>query len=81
MTDWCTWFDILWKWAHTLTKFAGDDNTGWPGFMRSEIFLQMKFIIFQDFPTKQAAFLPRQPAIYNHLLIQPLLLVPEYYLA
>ena len=30
---------------------------GWLRSMQSEIFLQMKFIIFQGFPTKQAAFL------------------------
>ena len=34
-------------------------NTGWLCSMRSEIFLQMKFIHFQDFPIKQAVFLSR----------------------
>ena len=56
-------------------------DAGWLGSMRSEICLQMKFIIFQGCPTKQAAFLPGQPAPYNQLLIQPLLLVPECYFA
>ena len=36
-------------------------NVGWLCSMRSEIFLQMKFIIFQGCPTKQVAFLPGQP--------------------
>ena len=47
--------------------------------MPSEIFFQMKFIIFQGCPTKQAAFLPEHPAPYYQLLIQSLLLVPECY--
>ena len=50
-------------------------NAGWFGSMRSGIFLQMKFIIFQGCSTKQAAFLPGQPAQFNQFLIQPLLLV------
>ena len=33
-------------------------NAGWLGSMQSEIFLQMKFIIFQGCPIKQAVFLP-----------------------
>ena len=56
-------------------------NAGWLGSLRSEIFLQMKFIIFQGCPIKQAAFLPGQPVPYNQLLIQTLLLVPECYFA
>ena len=40
-------------------------NAGWFGSMRSEILLQMKFIIFQGCPTKQAAFLPGQTAPYH----------------
>ena len=48
-------------------------NGGWLISMWSEIFLQMKFIIFQGCPTKQAAFLSWQPTPYNQLLIQPLL--------
>ena len=56
-------------------------NTGWLCSMRSEIFLQMKFIHFQDFPIKQAVFLPRPLAPKNQLLIQPLLLFPEWYFA
>ena len=56
-------------------------NAGWLGSMRSEIFLQMKFIIFQGCSTKQVALLPGQPVPYNQLLIQPLLLVSECYFA
>ena len=44
-------------------------NAGWLGFIQSEIFLQIKFIIFQGCSTKQAAFLPGQPVTYNQLLI------------
>ena len=53
----------------------------WLGSMWSKIFLQMKFINFQGFFTKQVAFLPGQPTPYNQLLIQPLLLFPEWYFA
>ena len=48
----------------------GTVNAGWLHIMRSEILLQMEFIIFQACPTKQAAFLLGQPALYNQLLIQ-----------
>ena len=54
-------------------------NAGRLGSMRSEIFLRMKFIIFQGCLTKQAAFSPEQSPPYNKLLIQLLLLVPECY--
>ena len=40
-------------------------NAGWLGSLRSEISLQMKFIIFQGCPIKPAAFLPGQPTQYN----------------
>ena len=56
-------------------------NAGWPISMQSEIFLQMKFIIFQGCPIKQAAFIHGQLTPYNQLLIQSLLLVPECYFA
>ena len=64
-----------------LLSWPGMVNAGWLGSMQSEIFLQMKFIIFQGCSTKQAAFLPGQPAQYNQLLIQSLFLVPECYFA
>ena len=64
-----------------LPSWLGMVKGGWLGFMWSWIFLQMKFIIFQDCPIKQAPFLLWQPAPYNQLLIQPLLLVPECYFA
>ena len=41
-----------------LQSWLGMLNTGWLIFMWSEIFLQIKFIIFQGFRTNQAAFLP-----------------------
>ena len=50
-----------------LPSWPGMVNTDWLCSMRSEIFLQMKFIIFQGCPTKLG-----QPAPYNQLLIQPL---------
>ena len=61
MTGLPIWIDILWKWANMLTKLAWDDKLGWLCSMRSEIFLQIKFIIFQSCLTKQAAFLPENP--------------------
>ena len=56
-------------------------NAGCLGSIRSEIFLQMKVIIFQGCPMKQAAFLHWQPTPKNQLLIQPTLLVPECHIA
>ena len=50
-----------------LPSWLGMVNADWLCSMRSEIFLQMKFIIFQGCPTKLG-----QPAPYNQLLIQPL---------
>ena len=55
-------------------------NVGWLCSMRSEIFLHMKFIIFQGYPTKQAAFLPGRLSPENQLLFQ-LLLDQEGYFA
>ena len=54
-------------------------NAGLLGFIQSEIFLQMKFIIFQGCSMKQAEFLPKQPVSKNQLFIQPLLPVSECY--
>ena len=45
-----------------LLSWLGMVNAGWLGSMQSEIFLMMKLIIFQVCSTKQAAFLPEQPA-------------------
>ena len=79
-------FYLLW-WAGTSgLAFYGSEpvcllswfsmvNTGWLGSLWSEVFLQMKFVIFQGCSTKPAPFLPEQPASYNQLLIQPLLFV------
>ena len=55
---------------HFMEVGLGTVNAGWLHIMRSEILLQMEFIIFQACPTKQAAFLLGQPAPYNQLLIQ-----------
>ena len=43
-----------------LQSWLGMVRVGWLCSMQSEIFVQMKFIIFQGCPTKQAAFLPGQ---------------------
>ena len=51
-----------------LPSWLGMVNAGWLSSIRSEIFLQMKFIIFQRCPIRQAVFLPGQPAPYNHFL-------------
>ena len=56
-------------------------NVGWLYSMQSEIFLQIKFIIFQGCPTKQVAFLPGQLSPKNQFLIQLLLVVQEGYFA
>ena len=53
-----------------LPSWLGMTNAGWLCSMQSEIFLQMKFIIFQG--SHQTTFLLGQPAPYNQLLIQPL---------
>ena len=49
-------------------------DEGWLGSVQSEIFLQMKFIIFQGCPTKQASFLPGHSAPYNNVTNITLLL-------
>ena len=64
-----------------MQSWLGMVNAGWLGSMRSEILLQMKFITFQGCSIKQTFFLPGQPSPYNQILIQPLLLVLEYYFA
>ena len=62
-----------------IIYYSGNGDAGWLTSMQSEIFLEMKFIIFQSCPSKQAAFLPGQPLPYNQLLILQLLLVLECY--
>ena len=85
-------FYLLWRAGSPALAFYGKEqarllswlgmlNAGWLSPMQSEIFLQMKFIILQGCPTKQAAFLTWQPTSYNQLLIQPFLLVLEGYFA
>ena len=59
-----TWISILWKWARWMQV--------------GPVPCDQKFIIFQGFPTKQAAFSPGQPASYNQLLFQPVLLVLKF---
>ena len=53
-----------------LTKLAEDCECRLARFY--EIIFANEFIIFEDFPTKQAAFVYGQPAPYNQLLLQHL---------
>ena len=69
LSGWLTWIACLPSWL-------GMVNAGRQGPMQSEIFLQMKCIIFLGCPIEQAAFVPRQPVPYNQILIQ---LVPQCY--
>ena len=50
--------------AH-VSSWLGMMSAGWFGSISSEMFLQMKLIIFQGCPTKQTAFLHWQPAPHN----------------
>ena len=50
-----TWIGISWKWANMLTEL-GMVNVGWICSMQSEIFLQMKFIIFKVVPPNRLHF-------------------------
>ena len=59
--------------AHLPSRLGMIDE-GWLGSIQSEIFLQMKFIIFQGCPTKQASFLPGHSAQYNNVTNITLLL-------
>ena len=63
--------------AH-LPNWLGMVNSGWLGFMWSEVFFAKEIY---HFSIKQTTFLPGQFAPYNQLLIEPLLLVPECYFA
>ena len=74
-----TTFHLLWwTWPSGLTFYGGGAayllswigmaNAGWLGSMRSEIFFQMKFTIFQGCSTKEDAFLSGQPTPCNQLL-------------
>ena len=76
-SDWSTYI-LTWGLA-CLPSWLGVVNAGWVGAVRSEIFLQMEFIIFQGYSTKLTAFLPELTTPYNQLLFQSLLPVPEYY--
>ena len=80
-TGWATSIWILWKWASKPTKLAGDGECRLTQFhlIRNNFILQIKFIVLQGCPIKQALLLPGQLAPYNQLLIQPLLLVAECY--
>ena len=80
-TDWLASIGFYGSGLARLPSWLGMVNASWLGSIRSEIFLQMKFFIFQGCPIKQASLLPRQPAPYNQLLIWSRLLVRECYFA
>ena len=43
------------SWLTSLPSWLGMVNADWLDSIRSEIFSPLKFIIFQDYPIKQAA--------------------------
>ena len=55
-TGWPTSTDILWSGLACLPSWLGMINTGWLGPIRSEIFLQMKFVIFKAAPLNRLLF-------------------------
>ena len=55
-TGWPTSTDILWSGLACLPSWLGMINTGWLGSIRSEIFLQMKFVIFKAAPLNRLLF-------------------------
>ena len=48
--------DILWSKLAYLPSWLGLMNAGWLGSIRSEIFLQIKFIIFKAVPSNRLPF-------------------------
>ena len=69
-------FYLLWWAGPPWLTFSGSGLACLPSWLGM---LNPTFIIFQGSSTKLAAFLLWQPTLYNQLLIQPLLLVPECY--
>ena len=59
--------------AH-LPSQLGMIDEGWLGSIQSEVFSQVKFIIFQGCPTNQSSFLPGYSAPYNNVTNITLLL-------
>ena len=55
-TSWPTSIDILWSGLACLPSWLGTINTGWFSSIQSEIFLQMKFIIFKAVPSNRLSF-------------------------
>ena len=67
--DLLIWINIFYGGgAAYLLSWIGMANAGWLGSMRSEIFFQMKFTIFQSCSTKEDAFLSGQATPCNQLL-------------
>ena len=57
-----------------LPSRLGMIDEGWLASIQSEVFSQVKFIIFQGCPTNQASFLPGYSAPYNNVTNITLLL-------
>ena len=74
------WHFII-EWTSMLATLAGYDEYRLAWFHPIRNVLANKIYHFQDYPIKQAAFLPGQPPPCNQLLIQPLLRVPKCYFA
>ena len=55
-TGWPTSTDILWSGLACLPNWLAIMNTGWAGSIGSEIFLQMKFIIFKAVTSNMLSF-------------------------
>ena len=53
---WPTSIDILWSGLACLPRWLGMMNAGWLGSIRSEIYLQMRFIIFKAVPSNRLPF-------------------------
>ena len=62
------------EWTGMLTKLAGYDEYSWLGSIRSEIFLQMKFIIFKAVPSNRLPFYLGSPlhiisSLFSHVCL------------
>ena len=75
---------LIWRGGPPGLTFYGSGPEYLPsclGMVNVKWLLQIKFIIFQGYPTKRVAFFPGQPDPYNRFFTHPLLLFPERYFA
>ena len=73
-TGWSTSIDILWSGLACLPSWLSMMNTGWLGFIRSEIFLHIKFIIFKAVPSNWLPFYLGSPlhvisSLFSHFCL------------